>query len=32
MGGRTGVGVLEQLAFGDHEPTGLTGLTTGYGG
>jgi hypothetical protein len=26
-GGRHGIGVLEQLVFGPHEPTGLTGLT-----
>jgi hypothetical protein len=26
MGDRQGVGVLEQLAFGPHEPTGLSGL------
>jgi hypothetical protein len=32
MGDRTGVGVLEQLAFGDHAPTGLRGVTTGFGG
>jgi hypothetical protein len=31
MGDRTGVGVLEQLAFGDHEPSGLRGFTTGFG-
>ncbi|HEY8527538.1 MAG TPA: hypothetical protein VIL48_21420 [Acidimicrobiales bacterium] len=30
MGDRAGMGVLEQLAFGPHEPTGLTGLTDGY--
>jgi hypothetical protein len=30
MGEHRGVGVLEQLAFGPHEPTGLTGLTDGY--
>jgi hypothetical protein len=29
-GDREGVGVLEQLAFGPHAPTGLTGLTDGY--
>jgi hypothetical protein len=28
-GGRTGVGVLEQLAIGPHEPSGLTGLFDG---
>jgi hypothetical protein len=27
---RVGTGVLEQLAIGPHEPTGLTGLTTGW--
>jgi hypothetical protein len=27
---RVGVGVLEQIAIGDHQPTGLTGLLTGY--
>jgi hypothetical protein len=32
MGERTGIGVLEQLAFGDHRPTGLEGFTTGYAG
>lgn len=26
MGEHTGIGVLEQLCFGDHRPTGLTGL------
>ena len=31
MGGQTGVGVLEQAHFGPHTPTGLTGLTDGYG-
>jgi hypothetical protein len=30
MGDRTGIGVLEQLPFGEHEPTGLTGLFDGY--
>jgi len=30
MGGRTGVGVLEQACFGPHAPTGLTGLTDGF--
>jgi hypothetical protein len=30
MGDQTGVGVLEQLAFGPHFPTGLTGITDGY--
>ena len=28
-GDRTGVGVLEQLAIGDHEPSGLRGLFDG---
>jgi hypothetical protein len=30
MGDREGVGVLEQLAFGPHAPTGLTGFTDGW--
>lgn len=30
MGDRQGVGVLEQLAFGDHEPTGLRGIVDGF--
>ncbi len=30
MGDRVGVGVLEQLAFGPHAPTGLTGIIDGY--
>ncbi|HEX6416874.1 MAG TPA: hypothetical protein VFZ77_00200 [Acidimicrobiales bacterium] len=30
MGEREGVGVLEQLAFGPHEPSGLTGVLDGY--
>lgn len=30
MGEREGLGVLEQLAFGPHEPTGLTGVLDGY--
>ena len=30
MGDSRGVGVLEQLAFGPHQPTGLTGLFDGY--
>jgi hypothetical protein len=30
MGDRRGIGVLEQLAFGPHAPTGLTGLLDGY--
>jgi hypothetical protein len=29
-GDREGLGVLEQLAFGDHRPTGLTGILDGY--
>jgi len=29
MGDRTGIGVLEQIALGPHEPTGLTGFTDG---
>jgi hypothetical protein len=28
-GSRTGVGILEQLAIGNHEPTGLSGLFDG---
>ena len=32
MGDRTGVGVLEEAHFGPHAPTGLTGLTDGFGG
>lgn len=28
--GRVGIGILEQLAFGDHAPTGLRGLCDGY--
>ncbi len=31
-GDRVGVGILEQLAFGDHEPTGLTGILDGFSG
>ena len=31
MGGRTGIGVLEEIHLGPHAPTGLTGLTDGYG-
>ena len=27
---RVGVGILEQLAFGDHQPTGLKGIVAGY--
>ena len=30
MGDREGIGVLEQLAFGPHAPTGLTGILDGY--
>ncbi|MCU0310222.1 MAG: hypothetical protein MUE36_04680 [Acidimicrobiales bacterium] len=30
MGDREGIGVLEQLAFGDHHPTGLAGILDGY--
>jgi hypothetical protein len=30
MGGRTGVGALEEIHIGAHEPTGLTGLFDGY--
>ncbi len=30
MGDKEGVGVLEQLAFGPHAPTGLTGFTDGF--
>ena len=30
MGDRVGVGVLEQLAFGPHQPTGLTGILDGW--
>jgi hypothetical protein len=32
MGDQEGIGVLEQLAFGDHQPTGLTGLFDGFAG
>jgi len=31
-GDRTGTGILEQLAFGDHQPTGLTGILDGFAG
>jgi hypothetical protein len=31
MGGRTGVGVLEEIHLGPDEPTGLTGFLDGYG-
>jgi hypothetical protein len=30
VGDEVGVGVLEQLAFGPHAPTGLTGLVDGF--
>jgi hypothetical protein len=30
MGDRVGIGVLEQLHFGPHAPTGLTGLIDGF--
>ena len=30
MGDKEGIGVLEQLAFGPHQPTGLTGILDGY--
>ena len=29
-GDRVGLGVLEQLAFGEHRPSGLTGILDGY--
>ncbi len=29
-GDKHGLGVLEQLAFGEHQPTGLTGVLDGY--
>ena len=29
-GDREGLGVLEQLAFGEHHPSGLTGILDGY--
>ena len=29
-GDRVGLGVLEQLAFGEHVPSGLTGFLDGY--
>lgn len=32
MGDRKGVGVLEEIHIGPHEPTGLTGLFDGFGG
>ncbi|MCU1392127.1 MAG: hypothetical protein JWM34_555 [Ilumatobacteraceae bacterium] len=31
MGDRRGVGVVEQIAIGPHDPTGLTGLFDGHG-
>jgi hypothetical protein len=31
-GSRVGLGVLEQLAFGAHEPSGLTGVLDGFAG
>jgi hypothetical protein len=31
-GDKVGLGVLEQLAFGEHHPSGLTGLLDGYSG
>ena len=31
MGERKGVGVLEEIHIGPHEPTGLTGVLDGYG-
>jgi hypothetical protein len=31
-GDKTGLGVLEQLAFGEHRPSGLTGILDGYTG
>ena len=31
-GDKVGLGVLEQLAFGEHQPSGLTGLLDGYAG
>lgn len=31
LGVHEGIGVLEQLALGRHDPTGLTGLTDGFG-
>jgi hypothetical protein len=30
MGDRRGIGVVEQIAIGPHEPSGLTGLFDGY--
>jgi len=31
-GDRVGLGVLEQLAFGEHQPSGLTGILDGFAG
>lgn len=31
MGGRTGVGALEEIHVGPHEPTGLSGMLDGFG-
>jgi hypothetical protein len=31
MGARTGIGVLEQVPLGPHEPSGLTGFLDGFG-
>jgi hypothetical protein len=31
-GARSGIGVLEQLVIGPHEPSGLTGILDGYAG
>ena len=31
-GDREGLGVLEQLAFGEHQPSGLTGIIDGFAG
>ena len=30
MGDRVGIGVLEQVTMGPHEPTGLTGFLDGW--
>jgi hypothetical protein len=32
MDDRRGVGVVEQIALGPHQPTGLTGFLDGYSG
>ncbi len=32
LGAQTGIGVLEQLCIGPHQPTGLTGLLDGFAG